>query len=174
MDISQPALMTTPKPTRRSPLSLLRSVKSLFFSSRPNESFVPALPQLDHSTTPVPFAKSFFNRTFRKCPPLPPHPPGSDTQRSFFDDDDDLVDNVLDRRVLSPSRLSVSRRTDSGRTAHSTSRLSSAFAHTSPDLSSVSSVIPTSCSIAEQRDTLRSDARTDLVSVFSDSISQLT
>ncbi|KAH9060714.1 hypothetical protein EDB87DRAFT_1613491 [Lactarius vividus] len=169
MDISQ---MTTPKPTRRSPFSFLRSVKSLFLPSRPAESFVPALPHLDRST-PVPFARSLFNRTFRKCPPRPPHPPGSDPRRSFFDDDDDdLVDNV-DRRVLSPSRLSVSCRTDSGRIAHSNSRLSSAFAHTSPDLSSISSVVPTSCSIAEQRDTLTSDSRTDLRQSKTSPISRL-
>ncbi|KAH9048784.1 hypothetical protein EDB84DRAFT_119943 [Lactarius hengduanensis] len=168
MDISQ---MTTPKPTRRSPFSFLRSLKSFFLPSHPAESFVPALPHLDRST-PVPFARSLFNRTFRKCPPPLRHPPGSDPRRSFFDDDDDLVDNV-DRRVLSPSRLSVSRRTDPGRTAHSNLRLSSAFAHTSPDLSSISSVVPTSCSIAEQRDTLRSDSRTDLRQSKASPISRL-
>ncbi|KAH9177115.1 hypothetical protein EDB89DRAFT_1938232 [Lactarius sanguifluus] len=162
--------MTTPKPTRRSPFSFLRSVKSLFLPSHPAESFVPALPHLDRST-PVPFPRSLFNRTFRKCPPPPTHPPGSD-RRSFFDDDDDLVDNV-DRRFLSLSRLSVSRRTNPGRTAHSNSRLSSTFAHTSPDLSSISSVVPASCSIAEQRDALRSDSRTDLRQSKASPISRL-
>lgn len=124
MDISQ-----LPRPTRRSPLSFLRA---LFSSPIP----------------PTPSPKSFFHRVFRRSPPRP-HPQGSRTQQSFFDDDDDLV---------SPSRLA-----DSGRSAYSTSRLSSAFAHTSPDLSSL---VPSSCSIAEQRDTLRSDSRTDLVSDF--------
>ncbi|KAH9075659.1 hypothetical protein EDB83DRAFT_2351502 [Lactarius deliciosus] len=142
MDISQ---MTTPKPTRRSPFSFLRSLKSLFLPSHPAESFVPAL----SSHRP-----SLFNRTFRKCPPPPSHPP--------------------DRRVLSSSRLSVYRRTDPGRIAHSNSRLPSAFAHTSPDLSSISSVVPTSsCSIAEQRDTLRSDSRTDLRQSKASPISRL-
>lgn len=143
MDISQP------KPTRRSPLSFLRSVKALFLSSQPAaDSFVPALPHLD---TSVPSTKSFFSRIFRNRS----DPPCSDTQQSFFVDSD-----VLDQRVLSPSRL-----IDSGTVAYSTSRLSSAFAHTSPDLSSFSSVVPTSCSIPEQPDTLRSDSRTDLVPV---------
>jgi hypothetical protein len=149
-----------PKPTRRSPLSFLRSVKSFFLSSQPADSFVPA----DHPTTQLP--KSFLNRVFRKPPPRP-HPLCSHTQHSFFDDGDDLVDHLLDQRVLSRSRLSVSRLTDSGRNAYSTSRLSSAFAHTSPDLSSFSSAAPSWCSIAEQRDTPRSDSRTDLVSEFS-------
>lgn len=150
MDISHRALMTTPP--RRSPLSFL---KSLFFSSPPADSFVPP-------TNPVPL-RSFFHRLFRKAPPRPPHHLGSEPQLSFFDDDGDLAHNVLDRRVLSPSRLSVSRQTDPGRTAHSISRLSSTFAQTSPDLSGPSSVVPTSSSIAERRDTLGSDSRTDLV-----------
>lgn len=145
--------MTTPplpRPARRSPFSFLRS---LFFSSPPADSSVSA-----HPTPP----KSFFDRIFRKSPPRPLHHPGSEIQLSFFDDDAGRVHNVLDRRAL--SRLSISRRTDSARTAHSISRLSSAFAHTSPDLSSDSSVVPTSCSIAEQRDTPRSDSQTDLPS----------
>ena len=155
-----------PKPTRRSPFSFLRSVKSFFVSSQPADSFVPALPHLNHSTTQVPSPKSFVNRVFRKSPPRP-HPLCSHTPHSFFDDGDDLVDNILDQRLLSRSRLSVSRLTDSRRTAYSTSRLSSAFAHTSPDLSSFPSAVPSSCSIAEQRDILRSDSKTDLVSEFS-------
>lgn len=160
MDISQPALMTNePLRPRRSPFSFLRSVKSLFFSLQPADSPAPPLPHLDRSPTQLPFPKSFFNRVFRKCPPRPPHSLGSDPQRSFFDDDNDL-----DRRVLSPPRLSVSRLSESERTAHSILRLSSAFAHTSPDLSSPSSVVPT---IAEQSDTPRSDSRTDLVSELS-------
>ena len=146
MDISHPALMTTPP--RRSPFSFL---KSLFFSSPPADPFVPP-------TTPVP-SRSFFHRFFRKAPPRPPHHLGSEPQLSFFDDDGDLVHSVLDRRALSPSRLSVSRRT----TAHSIARLSSTFAHTSPDLSSLSSVAPAPCSVAEQLDTRKSESRTDLV-----------
>jgi hypothetical protein len=140
--------MTTPplpRPARRSPFSFLRS---LFFSSPPADSF---------GTPHPPPPKSFFDRIFRKYP-RPSHHPGSEIQLSFFDDDA----NVLDRRAL--SRLSVSRRTDSARTAHSISRLSSTFAHTSPDLSSDSSVAPAPCSIAEQCDTPRSDSQTDLVS----------
>lgn len=134
-----------PRPPRRSPFSFLRS---LFFSSPPADSFVPA-----HSSPPP---KSFFDRLFRKSPRTHHHP-GSEIQLSFFDDADTV------RRALSP-RLSTSRRTDSARTAHSVSRLSSAFAHTSPDLSSDSYVAPVSFSIAEKRDTLRSNSQTDLVS----------
>ena len=139
--------MTTPplpRPPRRSPFSFLRS---LFFSSPPADSFVPA-----HSPSP----KSFFERLFRKSPRTHHHP-GSEIQLSFFDDADTV------RRALSP-RLSISHPTDSARTAHSVSRLSSAFAHTSPDLSSDSYVAPASFSIAEKRDTLRSDSQIDLVS----------
>lgn len=128
---------------RRSPFSL---IKSLFFSSSQADS------ALDHP-------KSFFNRLFRKSPPRTTPHLATDLQVSVLDDDG----NPHDRRLRSPHHLSVSRRTNSERTAHSISRLSSSFAHSSPDLSSLLSVVPTSGSIAEQRDILRTDCRTDLV-----------
>src|SRR6266404_9591340 len=92
-------------PSRRSPLSFL---SSLLCSSQPAQSFVPALPNADSSTTPAPLTKSFFTRAFRKYPSHPPRSdPSSHLQRSFFNYNRKPVDAFLSRPSFSPRAVSV-------------------------------------------------------------------
>ena len=160
---------STDKPTRRSPLSFLRKVKSHASSilcphpklePPPPHSFVPSLPR--RAPTPIPFANSLPRNFLNRASERNPHTPDvldSEPKSSFFDDDDN--DDNVDKRVYPPP----ARRISSAPARSNPRRLSSAIA-AAPALFGLSShAVSTTHLAAEKNDVVRPGVKPGLAHV---------
>jgi len=160
---------STNKCARRSPLSFLRKVKSHASSilcphpkldPPPPHSFVPTLPR--RAPTPIPFANSLPRNFLNRASGRNPHGPedlDSEPKSSFFDDDDNVEDNV-DKRACPPTR-----RISSAPARSNSRRLSSAFAAAPALLGLSSHAVSTPYLAAEKNDVVKPDFRPGLAHV---------
>jgi len=161
---------STDKRARPSPLSFLRKVKSHASSilyphpkldPPPPHSFVPTLPR--RAPTPIPFANSLPRNFLNRASGRNPHGPedlDSEPKNSFFDDDDNLnVDNV-DKRACPPTR-----RISSAPARSNSRRLSSAFAAAPALFGLTSHAVSTPYLAAEKNDVVKPDFRPCLAHV---------